>query len=125
MGHRDNCRSPTGRAIARRFCSFVLQNDLTQHVKFPTHVKGNLLDLILSNFSPTPTFKDADVGLSDHTTLSFVFPSFLPQIPATIPPTARLFFYFNKAQISNMQDQLAQPYKHLQVLATINTTNLL
>ena len=116
---------PEGRAIAKRFCSFVLRNDLTQHVRFPTHVKGNLLDLIFSNFSPIPTFKDADVGLSDHTALSFVFPSFLPQIPAAIPRTARLLFDFNKARMSNMQVHIAELYKHLQVLATTCTTNLL
>ena len=70
---------PAGRAITKRFCSFVLRNDLTQHVRFPTHVKGNLFDLIFSNFSPIPTFKDADVGLFDHTALSFVFNSFYPR----------------------------------------------
>ena len=115
---------PAGRAITKRFCSFVLRNDLTQHVRFPTHVKGNLLDLILSNFSPIPTIKDTDVGLSDHTALSFVFPSFLPQIPAAFLRTARLLFNF-KAQMFNMQVHPAQLYKHLQVLATTRATNLL
>ena len=35
--------------ISSSFCDFVFQFNLTQHVLQPTHIKGNILDLVLSN----------------------------------------------------------------------------
>ena len=35
--------------ISSSFCDFVFRCNLTQHVQDPTHMKGNILDLVLSN----------------------------------------------------------------------------
>ena len=73
--------SPTGRALARKFLSFTTQNDLTQHVNVPTHTKGNILDLLFTNFYPGPSLEDGDAGLSDHTALIFEFSFFYSRQP--------------------------------------------
>ena len=36
-------------SISRAFCDFVFDNSLAQLVSHPTHVQGNILDLVLSN----------------------------------------------------------------------------
>ena len=66
--------------LSNFFCNFVFDNDLLQFVKSPTHCKGNILDLILSNSpdlnydvsvhssEPLPTMR------SDHNLISFAVP---------------------------------------------------
>ena len=65
----------TGNTITSScFCDFVFNCNLTQHVIEPTHVKGNILDLILTSPSvvvnslidPRSLFSS-----SDHLTISF------------------------------------------------------
>ena len=36
-------------STSRAFCDFVFDNSLTQLVNHPTHVQGNILDVVLSN----------------------------------------------------------------------------
>ena len=57
------------------FCNFVFECDLNQHVLEPTHVKGNILDLILtssnvsvSNLTIHPL---SVINFSDHFAISF------------------------------------------------------
>ena len=62
--HQSNC-----------FCNFVFDCNLTQHVPDPTHVKGNLLDLVLT--SPSVSINSLTVhpssviDFSDHFAVSF------------------------------------------------------
>lgn len=119
------CFSKSSSNIAKKFCSFVSRNDLTQHVKFPTHTKGYVLDLIFSNFHPFSAFKEGDMGLSDHTALTFVFPSFLPQITSCVSRTTWNLFDFNKLQISDIHDHMVQLHEQLRVLEASSTTGLL
>ena len=49
--------------LSNFFCDFVFDNNLLQFVKSPTHCKGNILDLILSN-SPDLIY-DVSVHSSD------------------------------------------------------------
>ena len=37
--------------FSKLFCEFVFDNNLFQHVDSPTHVKGNILDIVLPNTS--------------------------------------------------------------------------
>lgn len=67
----------SGRGLAEKFLSFTSQKDLEQRVKVPTHSKGNILDLLFSNFDHFPVLKDGDAGLSDHTALTIDFPGLL------------------------------------------------
>ena len=47
-----NWFSLTGMSFfSKLFCEFVFDNNLFQHVDSPTHVKGNILDIVLSNTS--------------------------------------------------------------------------
>ena len=71
-----NWSSLTGSSpLSNSFCEFIFDCNLTQHVMSPTHVKGNILDLIL-------TSPDIDVAnlfvhpssiplFSDHFIISF------------------------------------------------------
>ena len=36
-------------SISQYYCDFIFDNNLIQYVESPTHVKGNILDLIISN----------------------------------------------------------------------------
>ena len=57
------------------FCNFIFDCNLTQHVFVPTHIKGNLLDLVLS--SPSISINHlivhplSVVNFSDHHAISF------------------------------------------------------
>lgn len=55
--------------IAKDFTNFMAVFGLDQIVDFPTHVKGNVLDLILSNCDPRPKIIGSETGLSDHTAI--------------------------------------------------------
>ena len=70
-----NWSSLTGMSSSSKlFCEFVFDNNLIQHVDSPTHVKGNILDIVLSN---TSTVSDISVDssnqllISDHFIITF------------------------------------------------------
>ena len=117
--------SPGGRGLAENFLSFILKNNFSQHVNFPTHSKGNTLDLIFTNFDPCPIFKNADVGMSDHTALCFELFSFFPQVDPPVSRTTRTLFDFGKARMSDISEQTAHLYRHLQFIEASNTTDFL
>ena len=61
--------------LSNKFCDFIFDCNLIQHVSQPTHVKGNILDLVLSsasvsidNLSVVPF---TSLILSDHFVISF------------------------------------------------------
>ena len=57
------------------FCDFVFDSNLTQHVLDPTHVKGNILDLVLTSSSVSvnhlKVHPSSVIDFSDHLTISF------------------------------------------------------
>ena len=57
------------------FCNFVYDCNLTQHVYEPTHVKGNVLDLVLTSASVVVDHLTihplSAVNFSDHHAVSF------------------------------------------------------
>ena len=52
--------------LHERFLSFLCENDLTQVINEPTHIKGNTLDLICTNDTANMTAEVFSPGLSDH-----------------------------------------------------------
>ena len=61
-------------AVSDEFCDFVFDHNLTQLVEEPTHIKGNCLDLILTNtpdnIGPIHITQESLIQ-SDHLVLSF------------------------------------------------------
>ena len=54
------CSSPS----SKLFCDFVFEHNLQQFVREPTHYKGNILDLVLSNFPEL--ILDINIHSSNH-----------------------------------------------------------
>ena len=71
------------------FCNFVFDCNLTQHVSEPTHVKGNLLDLVLSSASVVvnrlTVYPLSLVDLSDHLAITFDFCCSVSSVPKCKP----------------------------------------
>ena len=71
------------------FCNFVFDCNLTQHVSEPTHVKGNLLDLVLSSASVVvnrlTVYPLSLVDFSDHHAISFDFCCSVSSVPKCKP----------------------------------------
>ena len=81
------------------FLEFINSSDLTQHVLFPTHNKGNTLDLIASNLD----IKDiqGEPSCSDHSLISFAVDVKCP-IHRKAPTHNKTFYLFSKAAITEI-----------------------
>ena len=58
----------TSAARGRRILETTVEEDLAQLVDFPTHIKGNILDLVITN-CPDKVISISDdgrIGKSDH-----------------------------------------------------------
>ena len=89
------------------FCDFIFDNLLTQLVDLPTHVKGNILDLVLSNSDELVTNLTISSNnnwiSSDHFVITFQLAQQLFQTPSTIP----IYVYdFPKANYGAIQSYL-------------------
>ena len=87
-------------------CDLIFNLQLTQCVEFPTHARGNILDLIITN----SVSRISDVVVhqnlftsSDHFLISFLALTALPRISRHHPLT---FLNYNKADFSVMCDFL-------------------
>lgn len=96
-------------SISKVFCDFVFDNNLIQLVESPTHSKGNILDLVLTNsvnqvvdlsvlsLDPFPRLR------SDHKLVCFKIPTKRPKPKSsTILPR----FNFAKGNYSSMNDYI-------------------
>ena len=69
------------------FCEFILDCNLTQHITQPTHIKGNILDLVLTtssvNINHISVNSDHLPNFSDHFIISLIYHvvTLLPQSP--------------------------------------------
>ena len=90
--HQQQRQSP----LSNAFCEFVFRHNLFQEVNFPTHIKGNILDLVLSNSADTIenisclSFRSLS---SDHYFVSFSVPTALNKFSKQSNP---YFFNFKK-----------------------------
>ena len=92
----DTLSSTSSSSIA--FCDFVFDNSLTQLIDQPTHVKGNILDLLLSNSSDWVTnltlASDNHWVSSDHFVVTFHLSQLIHPTPTITP---KYVFDFPKA----------------------------
>ena len=56
------------------FCDFIFDCNLNQLVDCPTHIKGNILDIVLSNtnFIQNVSVEPSQLVTSDHFIVSFI-----------------------------------------------------
>ena len=94
-------------SLSNLFCEFVFDCNLTQHVTEPTHIRGNILDLVLT--SPSVILdqfsinSSADAILSDHFLIYFLP---LCSIPSSIKSKPGYVYDFSKANYNGMCDFL-------------------
>jgi hypothetical protein len=83
------------------FCNFIFDNLLTQLIDQPTHAKGNILDLILSNTDELVTNLTVSSNnnwlSSDHFVITF---SLAQQLPRNSPTIHKYVYDFPKANFS-------------------------
>jgi hypothetical protein len=87
----------------RELLDTVMEESLYQLVSFPTHIKGNILDLLITN-CPERILDIEDVGRlgrSDHSILSIIIESQLPE-----QHSERERLNWNKADVEGLRGQL-------------------
>ena len=89
------------------FCDFVFDNSLTQLIDQPTHVRSNILDLVLSNSEELVTNLTVSSNnswiSSDHFVITFQLAHELLHTPSTIP---KYVYDLPKANYSAIQSFL-------------------
>ena len=94
--HQSNC-----------FCNFVFDCNLTQHVPDPTHVKGNLLDLVLTSQSVSINSLIVHplsvIDFSDHLAISF---SVCCNVSSAALSSPGYVFYFCNADYESITSHL-------------------
>ena len=94
-------------SFSKTFCEFVYKHNLTQPVTSPTHVKGNVLDLILTNAEDV--IYDLNVNpahplmFSDHFLISFCMKY---QTPSVQGNKVHYAFDFSKADFDGLLQYL-------------------
>ena len=92
---------------SKSFCDFVFEHNLSQLVHEPTHIHGNILDLILTNcsdyISDVSIFNHNIRLFSDHSIISF---SLSLSAPSTAWETSHFVFDFPKANLEGLFDFL-------------------
>ena len=80
------------------FCEFVFNWNLTQHVSVPTHIKGNILDLVLTSdniqISDLSFNHPGSIINSDHFLISF---NFNCEGPQSVVNKIRYVLHYTKA----------------------------
>jgi len=91
----------THKTMHQTFIYFVCANNLEQLVNFPTHVKGNILDLVLTNMDHL-THPQGDPSFSDHLIISFTLLTRFKIERLTVSPNPTPFWHFAKANTANI-----------------------
>ena len=88
---------------SNRFCNFVFDCNLSQHVLESTHVKGNVLDLVLTSSNVTIDHLTIHplsvINFSDHLAISFNLLFYVPSVTISEPGYA---FDFCKADFNSI-----------------------
>ncbi|KAF6040821.1 hypothetical protein EB796_000877 [Bugula neritina] len=63
---RNIIKSNTPFKSLQQFQSFLVEHDMTQLIELPTHIKGNILDLVCTNNAPSILTQIITPGISDH-----------------------------------------------------------
>ena len=90
-------------SLSNSFCEFIFDYNLTQHVMEPTHIMGNILDLVITSaginivdLSITPSVQHI---FSDHFIVSFIP---LCNIIRTLTSKPRYVFDFPIADLDSL-----------------------
>jgi len=59
-------------SLSNHFCEFVFDHNLTQHVTNPTHIMGNILDLVLTSAGMSIIDLLSDVKACQHNVINLV-----------------------------------------------------
>ena len=90
-------------SISCAFCDFVFDNLLTQLIDQPTHIQGNILDLVLSNSNDCITNLSVASNnnwiATDHFAVTFQLSQQIHPTPTTTP---KYIFDFPKANYDGM-----------------------
>ena len=102
-------------AASKSFCDFVFDKNLTQLVNNPTHIKGNILDLVLTNSSQLiqnlSTNSQPNSMQTDHFIITFLIPKSAPPPPQV---ASQYVFDFRKANYQGLCDYLLDiDFSHL------------
>lgn len=85
------------------FCDFVFDHSLTQLINHPTHVQGNILDLVLSSsidcVASLTVANDNNLIATDHFTVTFQLSQQTHLTPTTTPKSLYVFDYPCKSQL--------------------------
>ena len=87
-------------ATSELFCDFVFDNNLTQFVNNPTHIKGNTLFLILTNSSQL--VKKLSTNFHPHP-MHFIITFIIPEsVPSPAQVASQYVFDFPKADYQGL-----------------------
>ena len=93
--------------FSNSFCDFVFEMSLSQLVMEATHIKGNILDLVLTNVENSICELSIDTSHplvhSDHHSITFRINSVLPHPKS---PSKRYYFDYSKADFDSLCDYL-------------------
>ena len=89
-------------SLSNYFCEFIFDHNLSQHVMEPTHIMGNILDLVITS----PRVNNVDLSIipsvqyfsSDHFIVSFRLCNKIP----TLSCKPRYVFDFGKADLDSL-----------------------
>ena len=103
------------------FCNFVFDCNLSQHVLEPTHIRGNVLDLILTSadisIDHLLIHPSSDVYFSDHFVISF---DLFLSVPSVSKAKPCYVFDFRKADYNSITSFLLDyDYSHIFVSSDI------
>ena len=112
------------RSVHNNFCEFVFESNLTQHVNSPTHIRGNLLDLVLTN-SPDHVTNlivhppEYQCATSDHYLITFT--TNFKHLVST--PTTKEVFNYSKGDYNGLSEHLLScDLSHLPVISGGSST---
>ena len=71
--------------LSNYFCEYIFDCNLSQHLMESTHIKGNILDLVLT--SPSVSIRELTIhsSFSDHFVVSFVPYCYIPFVVESKP----------------------------------------
>ena len=85
-----------------KFHSFLCENNLTQLIETPTHVRGNTLDLVCTNNITSVSTSVISPGISDH----FIIKAEIRHCHQQTEPHTRPRKLYHKADVDKFQDLL-------------------
>ena len=107
--------------LHKDFLDIIEEHSLIQLVSKATHIKGNVLDLILTNNDDLITNVDITPGISYHYCISCkIKRSLNMENRATTEPSAKPFYLFKTANLNEIAKDLTRTHQTLTELGDQN-----